>query len=140
MEFSHGGSGAPRQTPPLERSVVPREPCYADLAVRRSNVLQAIVSLVSSESRASSDSRCSSSGPSGSRAGTASVVWGVGFVAVLAALSTACTHVKPYERGKLAHPTMATDDITGPAESHMRGVQEGAAGGSASAESGCGCN
>lgn len=51
-----------------------------------------------------------------------------------------CTHVLPYQRSKLAHPTMTADDIAGPAESHMRSVQEGATGGSASAESGCGCN
>ncbi|AKU98949.1 hypothetical protein AKJ09_05613 [Labilithrix luteola] len=53
---------------------------------------------------------------------------------------TGCTHVKPYERSKLAHPTMATDDLAGPAEQHMRSVQEGAAGGSGGGESGCGCN
>jgi hypothetical protein len=53
--------------------------------------------------------------------------------------STACVHVKPWERGKLAHYTM-TGDVTSPAEEHLHAIQEGAVGGSAAAESGCGCN
>ncbi|MDI1428739.1 DUF4266 domain-containing protein [Polyangium sorediatum] len=52
----------------------------------------------------------------------------------------ACTHVAPYERGRLAHPTMAVGPVSGPGESHMQAVHEGATGGSASAEGGCGCN
>lgn len=60
-------------------------------------------------------------------------------VLVVAALS-GCTHVRPWERGRLAHPTMAADDPAGAAESHMRGVHEGATGGGSVAESGCGCN
>jgi hypothetical protein len=59
---------------------------------------------------------------------------------VLAALVVSCTHVKPWERGKLAHPTMSADDPAGAAEQHMRGVHEGATGGGSVAESGCGCN
>jgi hypothetical protein len=51
-----------------------------------------------------------------------------------------CTHVAPYERGILAHPTMTTGDMAGPSEAHVRAVHEGAVGGGASAESGCGCN
>ena len=51
-----------------------------------------------------------------------------------------CTQVKAYERAKLAHPTMVTSSFSGPAEEHMYSVQEGAIGGGASAESGCGCN
>jgi hypothetical protein len=59
---------------------------------------------------------------------------------VAAALSsTACVHVRPWERGKLAHYTMA-GDMTSPAEEHLHAVQEGAVGGTASASSGCGCN
>jgi hypothetical protein len=50
-----------------------------------------------------------------------------------------CTHVRPWERTKLAHPTMA-EDFGGVAEAHVRAVQEGAAGGGAGGESGCGCN
>ncbi len=61
------------------------------------------------------------------------------FAAALASLS-ACVHVKPWQRGKLAHHTMATSSFAGPAEEHLYAVQEGAAGGGAAAESGCGCN
>lgn len=60
-------------------------------------------------------------------------------VVASAALSFACTHVAPYERGKLAHPTMTQPVDTAAAE-HVHAVNEGAAGGSAVAESGCGCN
>jgi hypothetical protein len=51
-----------------------------------------------------------------------------------------CRHVAPYERQKLAHPTMGTQSPAGVAEEHMYAVHEGAAGGGAAAESGCGCN
>lgn len=52
-----------------------------------------------------------------------------------------CKHVAPYERAKLAHPTMgAGAATTGVAEEHMYAVHEGATGGGAAAESGCGCN
>ncbi len=54
---------------------------------------------------------------------------------------TACTHVKPWERSKLAHPTMNGGiALPGPAEEHVYSVQEGAIGGGAGIESGCGCN
>jgi hypothetical protein len=59
-------------------------------------------------------------------------------VALLASAS-ACSHVAPYERGKLAHSTM-TDDFEGPAASHVLAVHEGATGGGPLSESGCGCN
>jgi hypothetical protein len=52
----------------------------------------------------------------------------------------ACTHVAPYERGRLAHPTMAEGSLEGPAQAHVYAVQEGAEGGGSLAESGCGCN
>ncbi len=55
-------------------------------------------------------------------------------------LLAACSHVHAYERGRLAHPTMAAGDLAGPGESHMRAVHEGASGGGGAAESGCGCN
>lgn len=61
-------------------------------------------------------------------------------LALLALAASACTHVKPWERGKLAHPTMATSNFSGPAEEHVYSVHEGAAGGGGGAESGCGCN
>lgn len=53
--------------------------------------------------------------------------------------SAACTHVQPWQRGKLAHPTM-TNEFGGTAAEHVYAVHEGAAGGGAAAESGCGCN
>ena len=58
------------------------------------------------------------------------------------ALSLAgCARVAPYERGKLAHPTMTTSDMAGVGEQHTRSVQEGATGGGGfSAGGGCGCN
>jgi hypothetical protein len=59
--------------------------------------------------------------------------------AALTALA-GCTHVQPYQRGKLAHPTMSGSTFAGPAEEHVYSVQEGAVGGGSSAESGCGCN
>jgi hypothetical protein len=59
---------------------------------------------------------------------------------LMLALSAACTHVRPWERCKLAHPTMAGPNLPGVAEEHVYSVQEGATGGGASAESGCGCN
>ncbi|HEY4118624.1 MAG TPA: DUF4266 domain-containing protein [Byssovorax sp.] len=63
-------------------------------------------------------------------------------LALLVGLSTAlgCAHVAPYERGKLAHPTMKADNLSGPGGAHVRSVLEGATGGAIGAESGCGCN
>ena len=67
--------------------------------------------------------------------------WATSLVLGVLALSMAsCTHVRPWERGKLAHPTMTGGNGPGPAEEHVYSVQEGATGGGASAESGCGCN
>jgi hypothetical protein len=53
---------------------------------------------------------------------------------------TGCTSVAPYERGKLAHPTMTAADMSGFGESHLRAITEGAVGGSGGTGSGCGCN
>jgi hypothetical protein len=61
-------------------------------------------------------------------------------VIALLAWCAACTHVKPWERGKLAHPTMTSTGLPGPAEEHLYSIQEGAVGGGAAATSGCGCN
>jgi hypothetical protein len=61
-------------------------------------------------------------------------------LAVFGFLASACTHVAPYERAALAHPTMTSADVVGPAAGHVRAVQEGAIGGGSVAESGCGCN
>ncbi len=54
--------------------------------------------------------------------------------------SIGCTHVAAYDRAQLAHPTMATADMDGPAATHVYAVHEGATGGGSVAESGCGCN
>jgi hypothetical protein len=59
---------------------------------------------------------------------------------VLGLASTGCSHVAPYERERLAHPTMVTSDMARASESHVRSVQEGAIGGDAAAGGGCGCN
>jgi hypothetical protein len=65
-------------------------------------------------------------------------------VVVLAAVAltagTGCVTVAPYERGKLAHPTMTASDVTGFGESHVRAIHEGATGGNGGTGSGCGCN
>ncbi|MDB4939325.1 MAG: uncharacterized protein JWP87_6297 [Labilithrix sp.] len=60
--------------------------------------------------------------------------------ASLAASVAGCVSVAPWERGRLAHPTMTTSDPTGPAEAHARAIQEGATGGGFEAGGGCGCN
>jgi len=54
-------------------------------------------------------------------------------------LFAGCTHVKPYERGKLAHPTM-TDEMGGVSAEHVYAIHEGAVGGGAPGGGGCGCN
>lgn len=62
-------------------------------------------------------------------------------IALAASLSAAgCSHVAPYERGKLAHPMMTDQGLEGPAASHVLAVHEGATGGGPISESGCGCN
>jgi hypothetical protein len=58
---------------------------------------------------------------------------------LLAALA-GCTHVAPYERGKLAHPSMTSEDFDSAAAVHVRAVHEGATGGGPLYGSGCGCN
>jgi len=67
----------------------------------------------------------------------ARIVWTCMLVALA---GVACTHVAPYERGKLAHPMMTADDLAGPAAAHVLAVHEGATGGGSLSESGCGCN
>jgi hypothetical protein len=61
-------------------------------------------------------------------------------MAVILGASTGCTTVAPYERGKLAHPTMVASDMAGYGESHLRAIHEGAIGGNGGTGSGCGCN
>lgn len=59
---------------------------------------------------------------------------------LLGASASACTPIKPYERGLLAHPSMSGNRLSGPGVSHMQAVHEGAMGGAIGAEGGCGCN
>lgn len=59
---------------------------------------------------------------------------------ILAFATAGCTEVAPYERGKLAHWSMTTSDMAGPAEAHARAIHEGAMGGGFEAGGGCGCN
>lgn len=61
-------------------------------------------------------------------------------IAVAAVLTGACAEVAAYERGRLAHPTMAPGDADSLGRAHVYGVQEGAIGGTPGASSGCGCN
>lgn len=61
-------------------------------------------------------------------------------IVLLALVASGCTGVAPYERGRIAHPTMTTSDLAGAGESHVRAVQEGAVGGGFEAGGGCGCN
>jgi len=51
-----------------------------------------------------------------------------------------CSHVAPYERGTLAHPTMSADDMASGIDEHVRAVSEGATGGVGGGGGGCGCN
>jgi Domain of unknown function (DUF4266) len=64
----------------------------------------------------------------------------IALACVLALAANACVKVQSYERGKLAHPTMTTDDIALGIDGHVRGVSEGAAGGLSAGGGGCGCN
>lgn len=74
---------------------------------------------------------------------TSSLVTKIVIVAVMAiglVAGSGCATVAPYERGKLAHPTMVAGDMTGFGEAHVRAIHEGATGGSGGTGSGCGCN
>jgi hypothetical protein len=51
-----------------------------------------------------------------------------------------CVRLRPYERGRLAHPTMLLGETAGPGEAHVYAIQEGAVGGGSAVEGGCGCN
>jgi hypothetical protein len=59
-------------------------------------------------------------------------------VTALAALA-GCQHVLPYQRSRLAHPTM-TDEFNSVGAAHMVAIHEGAIGGASAGEAGCGCN
>jgi len=51
-----------------------------------------------------------------------------------------CARVAPYQRGKLADPSMGPDFADSAAVDHVWSVQEGAVGGRIGVGSGCGCN
>lgn len=61
-------------------------------------------------------------------------------VTFMALSSIACSHVAPYDRGKLAYPMMTATDLDGPAAEHVMATHEGATGGGSLSQSGCGCN
>jgi hypothetical protein len=61
-------------------------------------------------------------------------------VTLLLFSSGGCAGIKPYERGRLAHPTMLLGDLARPGAAHVHAIHEGAVGGSTGAEGGCGCN
>jgi hypothetical protein len=61
-------------------------------------------------------------------------------VLILLAFAASCSHVAPYDRGKLAHPTMTDARLDGPAAAHVTAIHEGATGGGPLFGSGCGCN
>ena len=58
----------------------------------------------------------------------------------LALAGASCASVKPYERGKLAHPTMLLGDQSRAGPAHIYAIHEGAVGGDSGAKGGCGCN
>lgn len=64
----------------------------------------------------------------------------LGLAFLLGLAVAGCSHVRAYERGKLAHPSMAPGSLVGPGEEHMYSVHEGATGGDTAGGGGCGCN
>lgn len=65
------------------------------------------------------------------------------FAAVLAIVSTGCSHVAPYQRETLAARTMdvsAQERMETQFRSHVFDAREGAMGASGSTGGGCGCN
>jgi hypothetical protein len=64
----------------------------------------------------------------------------VAVATVVALFATGCAPVAPYERGKLAHPTMNAGSLDTMGEDHLHAISEGATGGSGGTGSGCGCN
>jgi Domain of unknown function (DUF4266) len=70
----------------------------------------------------------------------ASLAGRIALAAAAMVASAGCVEVAPYDRARLAHPTMVASDIVSPGEAHVRAIHEGAAGGNGAAGSGCGCN
>jgi hypothetical protein len=62
-------------------------------------------------------------------------------LAVVASITVSgCAQLRPWERGRLAHPTMLLTDQGRTVDAHVYAIQEGAVGGGSAAEGGCGCN
>jgi hypothetical protein len=61
-------------------------------------------------------------------------------IAGVCAFGGGCVRLQPYQRGRLAHPTMLLGETAGPGEAHVYAIQEGAVGGGSAVEGGCGCN
>lgn len=57
-------------------------------------------------------------------------------------ISTGCTAVQPWERGRLAQPQMAVDGdaLLAAMDEHVYSSKEAASGGTGAAGGGCGCN
>lgn len=51
-----------------------------------------------------------------------------------------CANVAPWQRTRLAHPTMNESDGASASRQHLHEVREGAQGGDGSVSMGCGCN
>jgi hypothetical protein len=66
--------------------------------------------------------------------------WSAAALPVLVAVIGGCSHVAPYERSKLAHPTMRPVDEVTAGEGHVREVTEGGVDANVGSGSGCGCN
>jgi Domain of unknown function (DUF4266) len=64
----------------------------------------------------------------------------LGLVISSLVVASGCAQLKPYERGRLAHPTMLLGDLARPGAAHVYAIHEGAVGGGSGAEGGCGCN
>ena len=61
-------------------------------------------------------------------------------IVVILVCACGCARVRAYERGRLAHPTMAPSYSHSPGRAHAQAIHEGAMGGSSIPSSGCGCN
>ncbi len=62
------------------------------------------------------------------------------FLVFVLATGGGCATVKPYQRGKLAHPTMLFGDLSRAGAAHVYAIQEGPVGSDSGAKGGCGCN
>jgi len=64
----------------------------------------------------------------------------IGLLLLSSAISTSCAPVRPWQRARLAHWSMTTNDGESPGDAHVHAVNEGAVGGGTTVEGGCGCN